>query len=106
MIDDHLVSGSTSLDAPAVDVPFDVLDIETVDEFRFWAKGIAATSPAALVLDLAGVALVTAAGISALLDVERELRPGVPLVIVNAVPIVRRVLAICELDTRWLRPTR
>ena len=45
---------------------------------------------------------MTAAGVSALLAVERELPSGSQLRIVNELPIVRRVLAICELDERWL----
>lgn len=94
--------GSASLDAAPLPVPFAVLDIGTVAEFRSWAEAVAPGQPAALVLDLSGVELVTAAGVSALLALERELPSGSQLRIVNELPIVRRVLAICELDERWL----
>jgi anti-anti-sigma factor len=96
------VDGSTSLAASPSPVPFAVLDIGTVTEFRAWAEAVTATQSETLVLDLSGVELVTAAGVSALLAVERELPPGSQLRIVNELPIVRRVLAICDLDGRWL----
>ena len=83
-------------------VPFAVLDIGTVTEFRAWAEAVAPREPATMLLDLSGVDLVTAAGVSALLAFEHELPSGSQLRIVNELPIVRRVLAICELDERWL----
>jgi anti-anti-sigma factor len=100
--EDRAVDGSTSLAASPSPVPFAVLDIGTVTEFRAWAEAVMSTRTETLVLDLSGVELVTAVGVSALLAVERELPPGSQLRIVNELPIVRRVLAICDLDERWL----
>jgi anti-anti-sigma factor len=83
-------------------VPFTVLDIGTVTEFRAWVETVAPSRAATVLLDLSDVELVTAAGVSALLAVELELPSGSQLRIVNEPPIVRRVLAICDLDERWL----
>ncbi len=102
MAETRVVVGTTSLAAAPLRVPFAVLDICTITEFRGWAEAIAPTQPATLLLDLSGVELVTAAGVSALLAVERELPSGSQLRIVYEPPIVRRVLAICDLDERWL----
>ena len=82
-----------------------MLDIGTVAEFGVWAEAVAPILPATLVLDLAAVELVTAAGVSALLALERSLPSGSRLRLVNEAPIVRRVLVICELDERWLTPS-
>ena len=102
MAENRAVVGSTSLAAAPLRVPFAVLDIGTVTEFRAWAAAVAPREPATLLLDLSGVELVTAAGVSGLLDLERALPSGSQLRIVNELPIVRRVLAICELEERWL----
>ena len=102
MAEDRAVVGSPFLAAAPLRVPFAVLDMCTVAEFRTWAEAIAPQEATTLLLDLSGVELVTATGVSALLAVERELPAGSRLRIVNEVPIVRRVLEICELDERWL----
>ena len=102
MAEDRAVVGSTSLAAAPLRVPFAVLDIGTAAEFLAWAEAVAPLRAATMLLDLSGVELVTAAGVSALLAVERGLPSGSRLRIVNELPIVRRVLAICDLAERWL----
>ena len=102
MAENRAVVGSPSLTAVPRHVPFSVLDIYTVAEFRTWAEAITPREPTTLLLDVSGVELVTATGVSALLAVERELPAGSQLRMVNELPIVRRVLEICELDERWL----
>jgi anti-anti-sigma factor len=88
-------------------VPFDTLDLSTVDDFarwsRVWMPTSATSAGAAVVLDLRDVELVMAAGVSALLELEAELaRRGLALRLVEATPIVGRVFDICDVSQRWV----
>jgi anti-anti-sigma factor len=88
-----------------VEVPFDALDLSTVDEFTDWYRTLlssGATGAGDIVLDFAGVGLVAAAGVRMLCDLEAELLArGGRLAITGAVPIVVRVLQICDVAERW-----
>ena len=85
-------------------VPFAVLDLATVDEFRRWVSArIPADDGVDVLFDLGDVDLLMAAGVQAILDVETGLvAEGRTLGVVGAAPIVRRVLEICGLAERWL----
>jgi anti-anti-sigma factor len=87
-------------------VPFDALDLATSDAFLQWARGGLACAPAdttTVVLDFGAVEFLMAAGVRALLDLERELCIARrSLVVAGAAPIVVRVLQICAVADRWL----
>ena len=87
-------------------VPFDALDLATVEDFTRWARDQTACGPVddrrELVLDLGEVEFVMAAGVQALLDLEAELGERErTLGVINAAPIVTRVFAICDVE-RWV----
>jgi len=89
-------------------VPFDVLDLSTVGEFRRWAMGrirdeVPTDSGSAVVFGLEDVEYVMAAGVQALLDVEAVLAArGQTLLVAAPAPIVTRVLEICGVTERWV----
>ena len=88
-------------------VPFETLDLATVDEFAQWVRDRTACvpidGPRTVVLDLADVEFVMAAGIQALLDLEAELcERERTLGVINAAPIVIRVFEICGTAQRWV----
>jgi anti-anti-sigma factor len=85
-------------------VPYTALDLATVDDFRRWvSERTPAAAGVGVVLDLADVELVMAAGVQALLDVDTELAAGGrTLGVVEASPVVRRVLDICGFAECWL----
>jgi anti-anti-sigma factor len=91
-------------------VPFEALDLATVDDFRRWIHDrIAADAPggarAAVILDLGDVEFVMAAGVQALVDLDAELTGvGRTLAVAGAAPIVARVLDICGCAERWIVP--
>ena len=99
---------SVSCDELRFRVPFDCLDLATVDEFgRWWKAQMSQCSPpagATVVLDLGGVELVMAAGVRALLELEADLADrGVALRLGAPAPIVARVLRTCDVADRWVR---
>jgi anti-anti-sigma factor len=100
-------SRTVDLDALRCRVPFDALDLATVDEFARWVREqlacVPADEPRGVVLDLAEVEFVMAAGIRALLDIEAELcERQRTLGVINVAPIVTRVFEICGVDRRWV----
>jgi anti-anti-sigma factor len=97
----------SSVEAVRLRVPFDALDLATVDPFLRWAKDeIACPSAEAagqIVLDLELVEFVMAAGVQALLELEDELcSTARTLAVANPAPIVARVLEICSVADRWI----
>lgn len=95
---------NVELEAVRLVVPFDVLDLATVDPFRSWIAARVVARDADVVLDLSEVELLMAAGVHELLALETELAAhGRALSVANARPIVCRVLRICEVDG-WLVP--
>jgi anti-anti-sigma factor len=94
------------MDAVRLTVPFEAIDLANVDEFTRWARDrIATDAPddGAVVLDLGEVEFVMAAGVQALLDLDAQLADaGRTLAVVEAAPIVVRVLTICGCADRWI----
>jgi anti-anti-sigma factor len=92
------------LEAVRLRVPFAVLDLATVEEFRRWVSArVPAEDGVGVLLDLGEVDLVMAAGVQAMVDVDTALEAqGRTLGVVDAAPIVRRVLEICGFAQRWL----
>ena len=89
-------------------VPFEAIDVASVDDFARWVREHIAADPpvrGAVVLDFGDVEFVMAAGVQALLDLEALLaETGRTLAVVEAAPIVVRVLAICGCADRWVVP--
>ena len=83
--------------------PFTELDADTVADFRQWGQRWTASATPVVNLDFSAVEYLGASAISALLEIEQTLSArGVRLRIINAQRIVKRVLTICDLNTRWL----
>ena len=85
-------------------MPFDALDLCTATEFVRWVLARVDDVPPEVdvVLDLAGVEFVMAAGVQALLDLDVALEErGLSLRVAGAAPIVARVLDICGVAARW-----
>jgi anti-anti-sigma factor len=99
------------LEAVQCRVPFEALDLATVDDFRRWihdriAIDASENAHAAVVLDLGDVEFVMAAGVQALVELDAELTGvGRTLVVAGAAPIVARVLDICGCAERWIAPS-
>jgi anti-anti-sigma factor len=73
------------------------IDIANVDEFR---DGVLVVADGDVVLDMAGVRLLAAVGVGALLDLHRSRAlAGSRMVVASASPMVRRVLTLTEVDT-------
>lgn len=90
---------------PGIDhtVPFDALDLATVDEFARWLDGVAASTAADVVLDFGLVEFVLAVGVQALVDFDRMLlAEGRRLRIRGASRLAERVFEICGVADRWL----
>jgi len=94
------------IDAVRLTVPFEAIDLASVDDFARWVREHIAADPpvrGAVVLDFGDVEFVMAAGVQALLDLEALLaETGRTLAVVEAAPIVVRVLAICGCADRWV----
>lgn len=86
-----------------VSPPFTELDADMVADFRQWGQRWTASAVPVPNLDFSAVEYLGAAAISVLLEIDHALSArGVRLHIINARPIVERVLTICDLHTRWL----
>jgi anti-anti-sigma factor len=97
-------SAAVEIEAVRLRVPFDALDLATVDAFVRWASGQVDATDGDMVLDLADVEFVMAAGVQALVDLDARLRcDGRTLAVTDAAPIVVRVLRICGLADGWIR---
>jgi anti-anti-sigma factor len=78
------------------------LDISTVDNLRQVLDGLLERAPQALVVDLAGLGFADCAGLSVLLAARTRLAAqGHQLTMMNAQPVVRRLLAVTGLDTTF-----
>jgi anti-anti-sigma factor len=85
-------------DAVVVEVSGEICH-DTVDDVRSYLDELLATSVRAVTIDVGAVTLLTAAGVSALVAVDRTLRArGATLSIRGARGLVRRVLVVCELS--------
>jgi anti-anti-sigma factor len=96
------------LEALRLKVPFEALDLATVDDFLRWVHDRIATlahggARTSVVLDLGDVEFVMAAGVQALVELDAELTGvGRTLAVTGAQPIVARVLVICGCADRWI----
>jgi anti-anti-sigma factor len=75
------------------------LDLSNVDSLRCFLDGLLGRSPQSLAVDLAGLGFADCAGLSVILAAHTRLAAqGHQLTIMNAQPMVRRLLAVTGLD--------
>jgi anti-anti-sigma factor len=78
------------------------LDVSTVDSLRQVVDGVLERAPQALVVDLAGLGFADCAGLSVFVAARTRLAAqGHQLILLNAQPVVRRLLAVTGLDTAF-----
>ena len=76
------------------------LDVSNVDSLRQVLDGLLERAPQTLVVDLAGLGFADCAGISVFLAARTRLAAqGHQLIMMNAQPVVRRLLAVTGLDS-------
>lgn len=76
------------------------LDISTVDSLRRVVDGVLERAPQTLVVDLAGLGFADCAGLSVFVAARTRLAAQRhQLILLNAQPLVRRLLAVTGLDT-------
>ena len=76
------------------------LDISSVDSLRQVLDGLLERAPQTLVVDLAGLGFADCSGLSVLVAARTRLAAqGHQLILINAQPVVRRLLAVTGLDT-------
>ena len=76
------------------------LDISDVDSLRQVLDGLLERAPQTLVVDLAGLGFADCAGLSVFVAARTRLAAqGHQLILINAQPVVRRLLAVTGLDT-------
>jgi anti-sigma B factor antagonist len=76
------------------------LDVSNADSLRRVLDGLLERAPQTLVVDLAGLGFADCAGLSIFLAARTRLAAqGHQLILVNAQPVVRRLLAVTGLDT-------
>lgn len=76
------------------------LDVSNVDSLRQVLDGLLERAPQTLVVDLAGLGFADCAGLSGFLTAHTRLAAqGHQLIMMNAQPVVRRLLAVTGLDT-------
>jgi anti-sigma B factor antagonist len=75
------------------------LDVCNVDSLGQVLDGVLERAPQTLVVDLAGLGFADCAGLSALVAARARLAAqGHQLIVINAQPVVRRLLAVTGLD--------
>jgi anti-sigma B factor antagonist len=76
------------------------LDVSNADSLRQVLDGLLERAPQTLVVDLAGLGFADRAGLTVLVAARTRLAAqGHQLILVNAQPVVRRLLAVTGLDT-------
>jgi anti-anti-sigma factor len=76
------------------------LDVSNADSLRQVLDGLLERAPQTLVVDLAGLGFADCAGLSVLVAARTRLAAqGHQLILLNAQPVVRRLLAVTGLDT-------
>jgi anti-sigma B factor antagonist len=76
------------------------LDVSNVDSLRQVLDGVLERAPQTLVVDLAGLSFADRAGLSFFVAARTRLAAqGHQLILLNAQPVVRRLLAVTGLDT-------